>query len=222
MRRTAVSVEDRPAHRHTLRPVVERGPTELQQLQKRTSHDKLLEAGRQSFAELTYAGTTIDHIVGRAAVNRSTFYRHFDSKFAIAKALFEQFWPALFAQYGRLAPAGAVPTDEEIDRWIDGFLTLYHPNRPLLEISVQVGILEPEGSQWENTIRQENMRVLGRHIPAFRRAQAEGASPDVRIRAWLLLMQVELCMFQLAFNPEADRPATVRVLGEQFRAFIGR
>ena len=66
MRRIAVSIEDRSAHRHTLRPVVERGPTELQQLQKRTSHDKLLEAGRQSFAELTYAGTTIDHIVSRA------------------------------------------------------------------------------------------------------------------------------------------------------------
>jgi hypothetical protein len=35
-------------------------------------------------------------------------------------------------------------------------------------------------------------------------------------------MQLELCLFDLAFNPVADRAATVRVLGEQFRAFIGR
>ncbi|HEX4508024.1 MAG TPA: TetR/AcrR family transcriptional regulator [Alphaproteobacteria bacterium] len=198
------------------------GRTELQQRQKQTSREKLLAAAREAFAEGSYAGAAIDDIVKRAGVNRSTFYRHFDSKFAAAKALFEPFWPRLFAQYGSLAPAGEQPTDEEIDRWIDGFLTLYHPNRPLLDISVQIGILEPEGTQWENAIRQEVIRLLGRSIPAFRAAQAEGASPDARIRVWLLLMQVELCLFQLAFNPEADRPATVRVLGEQFRAFTGR
>jgi AcrR family transcriptional regulator len=181
-----------------------------------------LAAAREAFAEGSYAGAAIDDIVKRAGVNRSTFYRHFDSKFAIAKALFEQFWPRLFAQYGSFAPAGEQPTDEEIDRWIDGFLTLYHPNRPLLDISVQIGILEPEGGQWENAIRQENIRLLGRRMPAFSRAQAADASPDARIRVWLLLMQVELCMFDLAFNPDANRPATVRVLGEQFRAFIGR
>ncbi len=34
----------------------------------------MLEAAYLSFAELTYAGATIDHIVRRAEVNRSTFY----------------------------------------------------------------------------------------------------------------------------------------------------
>jgi AcrR family transcriptional regulator len=198
------------------------GRTELQQRQKQSSREKLLAAAREAFAQGSYAGAAIDDIVKRAGVNRSTFYRHFDSKFAVAKALFEQFWPRLFAQYGSLAPAGDLPTDTEIDRWIDGFIALYHPNRPLLDISVQIGILEPEGTQWENAIRQEVIRLLGRNIPAFRAAQAEGASPDARIRVWLLLMQVELCLFQLAFDPAADRPATVRVLGEQFRAFVGR
>ena len=198
------------------------GRTELQQRQKQTSREKLLAAAREAFAEGSYAGAAIDDIVKRAGVNRSTFYRHFDSKFAIAKALFEPFWPRLFAQYATLVPAGDLPTDAEIDRWIDGFITLYHPNRPLLDISVQIGILEPEGTQWENTIRQEVIRLLGRHIPAFRHAQADDATPDARIRVWLLLMQVELCLFDLAFNPAANRPATVRVLGEQFRAFIGR
>jgi AcrR family transcriptional regulator len=194
----------------------------LQQRQKQTSREKLLGAAREAFAEASYAGAAIDDIVRRAGVNRSTFYRHFDSKFAIAKALFEPFWPRLFAQYGSFAPAGELPTDDEIDRWIDGFIALYHPNRPLLDITVQIGILEPEGTRWENAIRQEVIRLLGRHIPAFRLSQAEDASPDVRIRVWLLLMQLELCLFELAFNKATDRAAMVRVLGEQFRAFIGR
>ncbi len=219
-----ISVPDDPQVPPLLVPPQPRagGRTELQQRQKQTSREKLLAAAREAFAEGSYAGAAIDDIVKRAGVNRSTFYRHFDSKFAIAKALFEQFWPRLFAQYASFAPAGDLPTDEEIDRWIDGFLTLYRPNRPLLDISVQIGILEPEGTRWENTIRQENIRLLSRHIPAFRHAQADDATPDARIRVWLLLMQVELCLFDLAFNQAADRPATVRVLGEQFRAFIGR
>ena len=198
------------------------GRTELQQRQKQTSREKLLAAAREAFAEGSYAGAAIDDIVKRAGVNRSTFYRHFDSKFAIARALFEQFWPQLFAQYASFAPVGNLPTDEEIDRWIGGFLAVYRPNRPLLDISVQIGILEPEGTGWENAIRQEVIRLLGRRIPAFSRAQAEDASADARIRVWLLLMQLELCLFEIAFNPTADRAATVRVLGEQFRVFIGR
>jgi AcrR family transcriptional regulator len=198
------------------------GRTELQQRQKQSSREKLLVAAREAFAQSSYAGAAIDDVVKRAGVNRSTFYRHFDSKFAIAKALFEQFWPRLFAQYASFAPSGDLPTDEEIDRWVDGFITLYHPNRPLLDISVQIGVLEPEGTRWENTIRNEVIRLLGRRIPAFKRAGADDASPDARIRVWLLVMQLELCLFDLAFNPAADRAATVRVLGEQFRAFIGR
>src|ERR1700752_4210350 len=129
MRRSPLSVEDRPAHRHTLRPVVERGPTELQQLQKRTSHDKLLEAGRQSFAELTYAGTTIDHIVGRAAVNRSTFYRHFDSKFALAQDLYGHSGPSLFAESDRLT--SSVPGEGGIEDWVHHLFAFYRANKPL-------------------------------------------------------------------------------------------
>ena len=198
------------------------GRTELQQRQKQSSREKLLAAAREAFAEGSYAGAAIDDVVKRAGVNRSTFYRHFDSKFAIAKALFEPFWPRLFTQYASFAPSGGLPTDAEIDGWIDGFITLYHPNRPLLDISVQIGVLEPEGTRWENTIRQEVIRLLGRRIPAFSRAGADDASAEMRVRVWLLLMQFELCLFDLAFNPTADRAATVRVLGEQFRAFIGR
>lgn len=220
---TSPSLEDSPVPPLLVPPQPRTGGrTELQQRQKQTSREKLLAAAREAFAEGSYAGAAIDDIVKRAGVNRSTFYRHFDSKFAIAKALFEQFWPQLFAQYAGFAPAGALPTDEEIDAWMGGFLTFYRPNRPLLEISVQIGILEPEGTGWENTIRQEVQRLLGRHIPAFARAAAPDAPADARIRAWLLLMQVELCLFELAFNPDTDRAATVRVIGEQFRAFIGR
>jgi AcrR family transcriptional regulator len=197
------------------------GRTELQQRQKQSSREKLLAAAREAFAQSSYAGAAIDDIVKRAGVNRSTFYRHFDSKFAIAKALFDQFWPRLFAEYRSFSPAAA-PTDAEIDRWLDGLIGFYRPNRPLFDIIVQIGVLEPEGVRWEETIRQEVIRLLGERNPAFARASAADAPADSRIRVRLLMIQLELCLFDLSFNPAADRAATVLVLGEQFRAFIGR
>jgi AcrR family transcriptional regulator len=221
---TAISPPSRPSEvPPLLAPPQPRGGgrTELQQRQKQTSRDKLLAAARAAFAEASYAGAAIDDIVKRAGVNRSTFYRHFDSKFAVAKALFEQFWPGLFDAYRAFRPSDP-PTDEEIDRWLDGLIAFYRPNRPLFDIIVQLGVLEPEGAEWEETIRHENARLLGERVPAFRRAAAPDAPADARIRVRLLLLQFELCLFDLAFNPAADRPATVRVLGEQFRDFCRR
>ena len=221
MRRTALSVEDRPAHRPSLRPVIERGPTELQQLQKRTSHDKLLEAGRQSFAELTYAGTTIDHIVGRAAVNRSTFYRHFDSKFALAQDLYSHFWPSLFAEYDRLPSTD--PGEDEIAVWIDHLLAFYRANRPLYMTLSQIPLLEPEGAEWEQNVRNELISRLGEKIPAFHRASSPAeatAALRVRVRMWMI--QFEHGVFHLAFGDEGnpDRTALMRFVVAEMRRFI--
>jgi AcrR family transcriptional regulator len=222
MRRSAVSVEDRPAHRHTLRPVVERGPTELQQLQKRTSHDKLLEAGRQSFAELTYAGTTIDHIVSRAAVNRSTFYRHFDSKFALAQDLYSHFWPRLFAEYDRLASSD--PSEAEIEDWVNHLLAFYRANKPLYMTLGQIPLLEPEGAAWEENVRQELIMRLGEKIPAFRRAAAASGDVDptlhVRVKMWMI--QFEHGIFHLAYAniSEPLHAALKRFIVTELRRFI--
>jgi AcrR family transcriptional regulator len=197
------------------------GRTELQQRQKQSSRGKLLAAARAAFAESSYAGAAIDDIVKRAGVNRSTFYRHFDSKFAVAKALFDQFWSRLFAEYAGFTPEG-LPTDAEIERWMDGLIAFYRPNRPLFDLIVQIGVLEPEGTRWEETIRQEIVRILSVRNPAFRRASAPEASPESKIRLHMLMMQLELCLFGVAFNRDADYPATVRVIGQKFRSFMAR
>lgn len=198
------------------------GRTELQQRQKESSREKLLAAAYDAFAESSYAGAAIDDIVKRAGVNRSTFYRHFDSKFAMTKALFDSFWPRLFAEYGAVRPSDPL-TDGDLDRWIEGLIGFYRANRPFYGIIVQIASLEPEGMQWEETIRQEVIRLLGARFPAFARASAETASADARLRVRMLMIQFEFCVFELAFKPEtADRAVIIAFLGEQFRGFLGR
>jgi AcrR family transcriptional regulator len=220
MRRSALSIETRPVARQSLRPVIERGPTELQQLQKRTSHEKLLEAGRQSFAELSYAGTTIDHIVSRAAVNRSTFYRHFDSKFALAQDLYTHFWPLLFAEYERLSSAD--PSAAEIGSWIGHLLAFYRANKPLYLTLGQIPLLEPEGAEWEEKVRLEVIARLGRTIPAFRRATSPAESTsELRVKTRMWMLQFEHAVFRLAYREEGpDTPALLKFVIDDMRRFI--
>lgn len=220
MARTALSVKPKPAVRPAVRVAVERGPTELQRLQKRTSHDKLLEAAYLSFSELTYAGTTIDHIVRRAEVNRSTFYRHFDSKFAVAKALFEEFWPRLFAEYDGLASVD--PSAAEIEDWIANLIVFYRANKPLYFTLGQIPLLEPKGAEWEERVRQQLISSLGRRIPAFRRASSPGEStPELRIKVRMWMIQFEHGVYALAFDDQgADRPALMGYIVGAMRRFI--
>jgi AcrR family transcriptional regulator len=221
MRRSAASIQTRPPIRHGFRPQIERGPTELQQLQKRTSHDKLLEAGRQSFAELTYAGTTIDHIVSRAAVNRSTFYRHFDSKFALAQDLYSHFWPSLFAEYDRLTSSD--PNEAEIEAWVNHLLTFYRANKPLYITLGQIPLLEPGGAAWEENVREELIVRLGEKIPAFRRASASvEADPRLHVRVKMWMIQFEHGVFRLAYGTigEPERSALMRFVVSEMRRFI--
>ena len=197
------------------------GRTELQQRQKQSSREKLLAAAYDAFAESSYAGAAVDDIVKRAGVNRSTFYRHFDSKFAMTKALFDQFWPRLFAQYDAFRPSEPL-TDADIDRWIAALVGFYRASQTYFAIIVQIASLEPEGMRWEETIRMAVIRMLGERFPAFARACAPNGSADDRLRVRMLMIQFEFCVFDLAFKPDTDRTAIVAFLTEQFRTFLGR
>jgi AcrR family transcriptional regulator len=197
-----------------------RGPTELQQLQKRTSHQKLLDATYSAFSELSYPATTIDDIVGRAQVNRSTFYRHFDSKFAVAKALFSHFWPRLFAEYDRLTEAD--PTAADIDRWIDELVEFYRANKPLMVTLGQIPALEPEGARWEEDVRREMIGRLGTRIAAFRKASAPGeATPDTEVSARMCMMVFETGVYHLSFMDDTpERDAIRRYTIAEFLRFV--
>ena len=218
MSRPALSVTTRPLH--PARPAVERGPTELQRQQKQTSHEKLLEAAYLSFAELSYAQTTIDHIVRRAEVNRSTFYRHFDSKFAVAKALFAEFWPRLFAEFDKLTASD--PSEAEIEEWVTNLIIFYRANKPFYMTLGQIPALEPEGSRWEEDVRQEIVSRLGQRIPAFRRAASPAESTSaLRVRVHMMMTQFEMGVFYLAFRDQGgDRQALMDFTVRTFREFI--
>lgn len=81
-----------------------RRPGDQQRVQKEQTRAKLLEAARIVFDEQSYTKTSVDMIAEEAGVSRTTFYRHFDGKLAVAMALFgnmadeiDHLWDELFA-----------------------------------------------------------------------------------------------------------------------------
>jgi len=72
---------------------------------RRDQRQRLLAAAREVFAESGYAGASIDEIVARARVSRTSFYRFFANKEECMLAVFEQAIGALESAFAEAAQA---------------------------------------------------------------------------------------------------------------------
>jgi AcrR family transcriptional regulator len=197
-----------------------RGRTKLQRAQKETSRQALLEAAKYLFTNGSYAGTTIDDIVGRAGVSRATFYRHFTDRAAIAKEIFEQLDPVFLDLYDQLAAYGD-PSEVQIADWLDRMLDVLKAHRSFLRAMREAESIELEGDASLPPMHDVLIRRLAPTMPAFRRALLPGEQgEEARIAAHLLLFQfAELCN-AVVVRRSIDQAIGVRVLARLFRRFI--
>jgi AcrR family transcriptional regulator len=72
---------------------------------RRDQCDRLLAAARSVFAAKGYANTSIDEIVTKARVSRTSFYRFFSSKEECMLAVFEEAMAELAVSFARAAAA---------------------------------------------------------------------------------------------------------------------
>jgi TetR/AcrR family transcriptional repressor of nem operon len=55
------------------------------------TRSKLLDAAQELILDCGFAGTSVDRLIEKAGVTKGTFFYHFDSKAALARALIERF-----------------------------------------------------------------------------------------------------------------------------------
>lgn len=72
-----------------------------------TQRRRIVEAMTEICAEKTFAGTTIADIVGKAAISRTTFYKHFDDK----RACFEAALENCIEELSAAVATADIPTD---------------------------------------------------------------------------------------------------------------
>jgi AcrR family transcriptional regulator len=197
------------------------GRTRLQQEQKDATRQRLLRAAAVAFAEGSYAGTPVEEIITRAGASRTSFYRHFDSKWSVASALCDEVMPSVWQLWRELAAFGD-PTEAQIAEWLTRRLALYGAHRALFATLREAVAIEPIGNMAVAETHDETIRVLANGIPAF--ALALGTRPfsqELRVRAHLLLMQLDEFNSVLAIRGwDVDRALAVRVMAQQFRRYI--
>ena len=205
-----------PAQEETPGTRPRRRPGDQQREQKETTRQKLLAAARVVFAEWSYTKTSVDMIADEAGVSRTTFYRHFDGKLAIAMALFgaqepqiQQLWKELFAIED--------PSIPDCVSWITRFLALVEPDRVLLAVLREMDATEPDaGVQELHYYGAVTQMMWGKRL---RRGTKK--SDALTAKSLLLLLQLDQFIYAICFrNWDLDRQPLITAMAEQIHQFL--
>jgi AcrR family transcriptional regulator len=196
-----------------------RGLSSLHQEQIEDSRNRILAAAKETFFENSYIGTTVDMIITGAGVGRSTFYKHFVSKFDVARGILTGYLPKLFAVFDLLP---AQPDQAQARDWLYALMQLYRENRDHTALFYEVSGSEPEFFPEMMVIHSNLIRSLGARIPAFHKASS-GLPEHSRVHV-LAHMQIlhafSFCSSIVTEGWEADIDAGITYLAHELARFI--
>ena len=200
---------------------VQNAGTRLQQAQRALYREKLLQAAQAVFSRKTYSASSIDDIAQAADVSRATFYRHFASKIEIASALTDRLVAVLHPAYEQLGNARIID-ERALTHWVRANVASCRAAAPLVRTIREAAAIEPTFFRDHTTASHERaIRALGRRIRAFDRAATAPAGSAVRIRAHLLLRQLDMFCYDVAIGRWTESlPVGSRTLAGQFLRFI--
>ncbi len=191
--------------------------------QKQDSRQRILQAAREVLSEIPYAAMRVEDVIARAGISRATFYKHFDGKFAIGRALHAAFAPRLYAHYDVLLEYDD-PTEAQLIDWVERLVGLYRAERDLMVAFAHMLAIEPEFHPIMINIIRETEERWAERIPAFRVPGSN--APDAmraRIESRLLLRQLNDFCYEVAiFEWPIDIEEGCRILGGYFRRFLER
>ncbi|AZI37034.1 hypothetical protein NT2_01_05140 [Caenibius tardaugens NBRC 16725] len=212
-----------PVKRKRGRPA---GRTPLQEESLRQTRAAILGATASLLSSKTYVETTIDDIIRTAGIGRTTFYLHFESKFALAIAIVDSIatdWHELFLELAAI-PARDI---EKLIAWIATLSDLYIDHGYVSQLAVQLPVFEPKFEERLQKDRNDLIDLLGQagvggFAIAARTPAGEPLSRE-RAQAHLLLVRLDrLChdfSRGLLWSAE-DMAIQVRLVAEELSAFL--
>lgn len=192
----------------------------------RQTRAAILTAAAQLLSKKSYIETTIDDIIRSAGVGRTTFYLHFESKLALATAIYETIaedWQVLCLELAAIAPADV----DSLCAWIERLSTLYIDHGYVSHLVLQLPVFEPA---FERRLRDERSALIdslgaagiGGFANAARTPASAALSPE-RARAHLLLVRLDtLCGDRsrcTLWGPD-DMAVQIRLVAEELSAFL--
>ncbi len=152
--------------------------TTWQKERRAETRDRLLEAAHRVFARSGYSDTTVNDILVEAEIGRTSFYKHFSDKLAVAESLFVEFMPDLTNSYLRIAKSERLD-HASIAAWLDGLVSEYMAHAPIMRVFAQVQSIEPGFGEAVGKAQRDIIRGLGARFPSFARAHVAGDTTNV-------------------------------------------
>ena len=192
-------------------------PGEIPAQAKPGSRERLLAAAAEAFCRSGYFAVSVEDIATSAGVSRMTFYRHFNSKAALALDLFRQnverglprFVSITSSDYGDRAA---------VERWIAGVFDADRRSGQLLRVFIQANAGEPDFTSSAQELIGNLIAELGKRIPAF--AIDRETQRRRWLEAWLLIYEILDQSNHAARGAGiAAEPEVIAILADRFVAF---
>ena len=140
---------------------------------KAETRSQVCVAATAMFIEHGFSSPTMEEIAQRAGIRRSTLYTHFRDKDAILAAIAEDYIHEVRDVIAALP--GPVPTNAEVETWLEAFARFVSEHRGPAELIVSTAHLNDAP---EAAIRfgDEVMAAFAVRLTAFQKATAAGES----------------------------------------------
>lgn len=197
------------------------GRSPYQEEQRRNTRSAILTAAAEIFATKAYVHATIDDIIAGSGISRATFYVHFQSKLALAIAIYDGItndWIAHFDRLGEMVPLQVDP----VKHWVLGLANLYVAHGYVTPLTEQLAIFEQHfrerlaldqdalierladagvpgfttaiGNDREALLQRTRMRLLLQRLnQVCGFVSNQGAIPPAEIDAYVDVMARDLC-----------------------------
>ncbi|WP_150292867.1 TetR/AcrR family transcriptional regulator [Sphingobium estronivorans] len=188
-----------------------------------TTRASILLAARQVFADASYSEAKIDNIIRAAGVSRATFYAHFESKFELACAIYDEIAPQTTALFARL-PSLARKDRAGIRQWLNDFVGIHLEHRNVTSLIAQLQLFE-RSFRARILSDAEALIDLVAAVEGTGFADAKGPSDGARrtrARIRLLFNRVAMVCAEVArgeLSPD-DAGISLELVGEEIALFL--
>ncbi len=126
----------------------------------------ILSAARDLFTEIGYVRSTMQLIAVRAGISRSSLYRHFDTKWHVATALMEAFWPS-WIELWKACPIDDNTTIARLVAWLETILSELRQSKNFILLLQEIMSVENEAGDLSVTVLDQILDIIGNKNAIF-------------------------------------------------------
>jgi AcrR family transcriptional regulator len=126
----------------------------------------ILSAAQALFTEIGYVKSTMQLISAKAGISRSSLYRHFDTKWHVARALMDAFWPS-WVELWEICPIDDATTIPRLVEWLEIILSELRQSKNFILLLQEIMSVEDEAGDLSVAVLDQILEIIGNKHSVF-------------------------------------------------------